>query len=307
MVSTEKCYLKWDSFLENLTRSFEDQTHNQDFSDVTLVCEDNQQIMAHSVILSASSPILQQMLKSFNHSHPLLYFWDIKHRDLVKLVEFMYSGQTTVYQSDLPYFLEIAKNLGVKGVSEQMLQEKENPLEGSLVLLDHQSSPNILQSPKKKIPSEEIYGLADHCPVIFGKNTGEMFVPEPLENGRHQGELYKEVHTKETLHHIRKPQQEYGKFVKKPNYNPEINGDSFNENLKYNKLEGPNEMSVLQNLHTTKNKYIISEETKEATTLRHEQELDSHLFKKEDVWQKQQKSSGCKKKTFPFHTQIWQF
>ena len=308
MVSTEKCYLKWNSFLENVITNFEDLTHNQDFSDVTLVCEDNQQIMAHRVILSASSPILQQMLKNLNHSHPLLYFWDIKHRDLVKLVEFMYSGQASVYQSELPDFLKIAKKLGVKGVSEHTLQEKKNPLEDSLVILDQQILPNILQSPKKEIPSEEMYGLADSYPDNFRKNTGEMFVPESLEhfqgnhneaNDRHQDELYKEVHTKETLHHIRKPQHEYGEFVNKPKYKPEINGDRFNENKIYNKLERPHERSVPHNLGKTQNKYTLSEEPKEATTLRHEQEFKGNLFKKEDVWQKQQKGAGLQEEEPP--------
>ena len=101
-----------------------DLREDEDFCDVTLVCEDNQQIPGHKVVLAASSPLLRAMLKSSQHSHPLLYFWGVKARDLARLVDFIYRGQVQVYQSDLEDFLNVAKMLKVKGVTEG--RERDN-------------------------------------------------------------------------------------------------------------------------------------------------------------------------------------
>ena len=67
--------LDWGDFKENAGRILRDLREDKDFCDVTLVCEDNQQIPCHRVILATSSPLLKAMIKSGQHSHPLLYFW----------------------------------------------------------------------------------------------------------------------------------------------------------------------------------------------------------------------------------------
>ena len=118
MASAEKCSLVWQDFQETAGHTFRDLREDGDFCDVTLVCEDNHQIPSHKVVLAASSPLLRDMLKSSQHSHPLLYFWGIKARDLSVLVDFIYKGQVQVYQSDLADFLNLAKLLKVNGVSE---------------------------------------------------------------------------------------------------------------------------------------------------------------------------------------------
>ena len=117
MTSDEKCSVAWKDFQKNAGGTFCDLQEDKDFSDVTLVCEDNQQIPGHKVVLSASSPLLAAILRSSRQSHPLLYFLGVKARDLSRLVDFIYKGQVQVYQSDLTDFLTLAERLKVKGVS----------------------------------------------------------------------------------------------------------------------------------------------------------------------------------------------
>ena len=109
--STKKCFLAWEDFQGKISESFNNLRTDQDFCDVTLVCEENQQIKAHKVVLASSSSLLKNMLKTVTHSHPLLYFWDVKERDLHKIVEFIYTGQVAIYQSDLDEFLKISAKL----------------------------------------------------------------------------------------------------------------------------------------------------------------------------------------------------
>ena len=64
---SEKLCLKWNDFQENVNTAFRSLRKNHEFADVTLACEDGQQIEAHKVILAASSPFFQNLLKRSKH------------------------------------------------------------------------------------------------------------------------------------------------------------------------------------------------------------------------------------------------
>ena len=49
---SEKLCLKWDDFLDNINSAFGSLRKDNELSDVTLACEDGEQIEAHKVILS---------------------------------------------------------------------------------------------------------------------------------------------------------------------------------------------------------------------------------------------------------------
>ena len=67
MNSNEKLCLQWNDFKENVTASFAQLRADSDLTDVTLACEDGQQIEAHKVILAASSPLFMDILKRNKH------------------------------------------------------------------------------------------------------------------------------------------------------------------------------------------------------------------------------------------------
>ena len=55
-MSKETC-LQWNDFQNNARNAFRNLREDKDFADVTLVCDDGQQVAAHKVILAASTPI----------------------------------------------------------------------------------------------------------------------------------------------------------------------------------------------------------------------------------------------------------
>ena len=114
----EKFCLKWDDFQENLLASFEELRSDNDFTDVTLACED-QSVKVHKVILSACSPFFKKMLKTHSHPQPLIYMRGIKASELVALMDFIYQGEANVYQDQLERFLALAQELELKGLSER--------------------------------------------------------------------------------------------------------------------------------------------------------------------------------------------
>ena len=56
MIASQKFSLKWNDFKDNVTTAFGSLRDDNNLSDVTLACEDGQEMEAHEVILAASSP-----------------------------------------------------------------------------------------------------------------------------------------------------------------------------------------------------------------------------------------------------------
>ena len=122
-----KFFLKWDNFGKNIANSFHTLRDDPDFSDVTLVCEEDRQIEAHRVILSGSSPFFNAVLKRNNHSHPMIYMRGLKFKDLTAIVDFIYQGEVSIHQEDLDGFLALSGELQLKGLAgadEERIEQK---------------------------------------------------------------------------------------------------------------------------------------------------------------------------------------
>ena len=89
---------------------------DNEFTDLTLACEDGQQVEAHKVVLSASSPFFMNILKKNKHPHPLIYMRGVKPENLMAMVDFLYHGETNVDQENLDFFLILAEELQLKGL-----------------------------------------------------------------------------------------------------------------------------------------------------------------------------------------------
>ena len=97
--SDEKLCLQWNDFRDNISSSFGNLRDDKDFTDVTLACEDGQQVEAHKVILAASSPFFHEVLKKNKHPHPLVFMRGVKLEGLVNLV-CSESGTQTFVESE---------------------------------------------------------------------------------------------------------------------------------------------------------------------------------------------------------------
>ena len=130
----EKLCLQWNDFKETIAASFGSLREDKDFADVTLACEDGKQMEAHKVILASSSPVFENILKRNKHVHPLLYMRGMKSKDLLAILDFLYCGETNVYQENLDSFLAIAEELELKGLMGKSYQgEQEIPTKSSEV------------------------------------------------------------------------------------------------------------------------------------------------------------------------------
>ena len=116
---SEKLCLQWNDFRANVNSAFGKLRDDKEFTDVTLACEDGQQLEAHKVILIASSPFFEKILQDGKHPHPLIYLRGFQSNDLVAILDFLYFGEANVYQENLDSFLAIAEELKLKGLTNQ--------------------------------------------------------------------------------------------------------------------------------------------------------------------------------------------
>ena len=116
---SEKLCLQWNDFKGNVNSAFGRLRDDKELTDVTLACEDGQQMEAHKVILAASSPFLEKILQRNKHPHPLIYLRGFQSHDLLAILDFLYFGEANIYQENLDPFLAIADGLKLKGLTGQ--------------------------------------------------------------------------------------------------------------------------------------------------------------------------------------------
>ena len=128
---SEKFCLKWNDFQTNTSSTFAHLRNDNDFADVTLITEDEQQIEVHKVVISAASPFFSNILKKIKHSHPLLYMKGMRTNDLSAILDFMYYGEVNLFQEDLDKFLSLADEIKLRGLSGEASVRDEYEEENS--------------------------------------------------------------------------------------------------------------------------------------------------------------------------------
>ena len=112
----ERYCLTWNDFQSKVTDSFKKLKDENDFFDVTLVTEDDRFVSAHKVVLSASSEFFKKILRKADHSKPLIYLNGVKFKELSKVIDYIYEGETNIFQDDLESFLLSAKKMKIDGL-----------------------------------------------------------------------------------------------------------------------------------------------------------------------------------------------
>ena len=109
-------------FHEHSVHTFQSLLEDINFSDVTLVCEDQKQLKGHKVILSSASEFFKNILEKNPHPNPLIYI-KVKYDLLYSILKFIYLGQCEIEQSDIESFLECAKDLQISGLCSEMEED----------------------------------------------------------------------------------------------------------------------------------------------------------------------------------------
>ena len=120
----EKYNVLWQDYNDHLRDMLHTMRKFEEFTDVTLICDDQREIHAHKVVLSACSPVLKAILQRKDYGIPIVYLKGINFPEMESILQFMYLGQTTVEQQRITSFLDVAKNLEIKELSKNIKVQK---------------------------------------------------------------------------------------------------------------------------------------------------------------------------------------
>lgn len=116
-MDTEQFSLCWNNFHNNLSSGFQDLLKDEDLVDVTLAAE-GRYIKAHKTVLSVCSPYFKDLFRVNPCKHPIVILHDINYDALSALLTFMYQGEVSVSQEEIPAFMRVAEILKVKGLTD---------------------------------------------------------------------------------------------------------------------------------------------------------------------------------------------
>ena len=157
---SQKFCLRWNDFKENVCSSFGMLREDKYFTDVTLVCEDGQQLEAHQIILAATSPVFQKILEGNKHPHPLIYLRRVHFQQLVDIFDFLYLGEANVHQKDLESFLALAEELKLQRLKDKNVNDKKKFNSDDTIEAETLNPIAVVSfddpTPKTKVPEETL-------------------------------------------------------------------------------------------------------------------------------------------------------
>jgi len=173
--------LKWKDFHANIATSFKGLRDDDDFLDVTVACDEDKQLQAHKVILSACSPYFRAMLRKNKSQHPVLIMPDsVRFQDVVSLVDFMYHGEVSVPSEELSVFMNTAKQFKVRGLVED--EPPRKPIRPPMPKPVIPTRPAQVQSPSLNVPPDIRQRLPPGIQMVKRPASGESPEKRPRLN-----------------------------------------------------------------------------------------------------------------------------
>ena len=114
--------LSWADHSSNLRRFLSSDTA---LHDVTLICDDGQQVGAHRAVLAAGSQFFRDLFSSnpANNSPPWLYLRGVSLAELESVITFLYHGELQLPEEEIEKFVTLAKDLKLNVVQESIKLE----------------------------------------------------------------------------------------------------------------------------------------------------------------------------------------
>ena len=124
------------------------------YADATIAC-DGEFFKVHKFVLSSCSNYFEEIFNQTDCKHPVIVLKDIKRQDLELILTYMYSGEVNVAQNTVGRFIDVAKSLMVKGLTErELISENDSVTDGTEVSQDMSSS-DASSAPSKKRSTEK--------------------------------------------------------------------------------------------------------------------------------------------------------
>ncbi|KAI4474740.1 hypothetical protein M0802_015468, partial [Mischocyttarus mexicanus] len=117
MDDNQQFCLKWNNHQSTLIQNFDTLLESCTLVDCTLAAE-GKYFKANRVVLSACSLYFEGLLSEHYDNHPVFILKDVKFKELMALIDYMYRGEVNISQDQLTALLKAGEPLQIKGLSE---------------------------------------------------------------------------------------------------------------------------------------------------------------------------------------------
>ena len=125
-------YKHSQSAIEAILRTLWD---SKEFSDVTLVSDDQQWLKAHKIVLSASSSYFKDILSDNDEDETIIYLNGTQYQDMMVILQYIYCGEASGSYTNIKVLKDIAKNLGIYQLLESITDYETERFVGMLTPL----------------------------------------------------------------------------------------------------------------------------------------------------------------------------
>ena len=115
----------WEKHVDHFRDVLYNMMNTKILTDVTLVCDDQQEFRAHKVILSACSPVFARIIEKVSNKDSVIYLRGIYSQEMKAIMDFVYLGQTLTDKAFVEQILHTARNLEIKDLCEKDIQNSE--------------------------------------------------------------------------------------------------------------------------------------------------------------------------------------
>ncbi|XP_055836785.1 broad-complex core protein [Episyrphus balteatus] len=170
--------LRWNNHKSNLVEILDALIKIESYVDCTIVVDNQVHFKAHRVVLAANSPYFQSILQDVPMDHCSILFPGVQAFEMRALLEYMYTGEVNVTQSQIPKIMKIAEQLEVKGLFDMAdLKEKFNKFEesGNSPYASTTAASGSIAAPSSSFPNHS----HDHHSAN-GKESNEALNSSPI-------------------------------------------------------------------------------------------------------------------------------
>ena len=157
----ENFVLKWKSHTDQMRLSLHRMMMAESVTDVTLVSSDQLYFKAHKVVIGAGSSIFNEIVNKTHVNDSFIFMRGVTGNDLKSILAFVYLGEVSIDHERMNEFLDIARDLGIKGLSASARQSEtnakkiENSNRSTDVDVDEKETETELESLSHEVVKEE--------------------------------------------------------------------------------------------------------------------------------------------------------
>ena len=197
----EKFSLIWNDYNSHLSELMRGMLKRPDLSDVTLICDESS-FKVHKVVLSACSEVFTDIVKQTQGSNSVIYLRGIPAKQMETLVEFMYLGQAQMFEGQIEDFLNIARDLKIKGTG---LSDNNVSMDNGYSMEKNVEDESYRETKESTVQSvnekETIFESNKIQPVALQKTPGSLECPDCGRTFTQRGQL--NLHIRSIHHGIR--------------------------------------------------------------------------------------------------------